>query len=74
MTPSQIIASLNSLHVGDLDSIRERLTEAEEACRALDSDDIVERIRGALDAITRADTKGFRRHVEAAVSKLGHLK
>ncbi len=74
MEPAQIIASLNALHFGDLDSIDARLAEAESACASLQADDIVERIRGAREALRGADTRAFRKHVEAAVSKLGHLK
>jgi len=74
MTPAQILASLKALHLGDLDTIDARLAEAEEACRGLPAPEIAERVRGARDAIRAADTRGFRKHVEAAVSKLGHLK
>lgn len=78
MDPSQIIASLNSMSLGDLDAIEARLAEAESACLELDSDggvpEIVDRLARARQAIGAADVREFRRNVEAAVSKLGHLR
>lgn len=74
MDPSQIIASLNALSFGDLDSIDLRLSEAEDACVSLGADDVLDRLRGAREALRSADTRAFRKHVEAAVSKLGHLR
>ena len=74
MNPSQLIALLNALHFGDLDSITRKLKQAEAACRELGNDEIVERIVLAREAIAAADAKSFRKHTEAAVSKLGHLR
>ena len=74
MDPAQIIASLNALYFGDLESIDARLAEAESACALLRADDVLDRLRGARTALRAADTRAFRKHVEAAVSKLGHLK
>jgi hypothetical protein len=74
MDPSQIIASLNALSFGDLESIDLRLAEAESACASLGAEDVLGRLRGAREALRSADPRAFRRHVEAAVSKLGHLR
>ena len=74
MDPAHIIASLNALYFGDLESIDARLAEAESACALLGADDVLDRLRGARTALRAADTRAFRKHVEAAVSKLGHLK
>lgn len=74
MDVASILASLKNLHLGDLAAIDARLLEAEDACRDLGADEIVERIAGAREALRSADTRSFRKHVEAAVSKLGHMK
>lgn len=74
MDVSSILASLKNLERADLSSIDARLAEAESACRGLGAADVAERIAGARQAIRTADTRTFRKHVEAAVSKLGHLK
>jgi hypothetical protein len=57
-TPSQLIALLHSLSFGDLDAIRAKLDEAAAACEELGGGDL----------------KTFRKRVETAVSRLGHLR
>ena len=74
MNPSQIIASLNSLHVGEMSSIRAKLEEARRACLDLEQADLAERLEEAGKALDRADVGTYRKRVESVISNLGHLK
>jgi hypothetical protein len=74
VTPSQIIASLNSLHLGEMSSIRAKLDEAKRACLDLAQSDLAERLEEAENALGRADVKTYRKRVETVISHLGHLK
>jgi hypothetical protein len=74
MGPSQILATLNALGVGDLDLIRVRLDEARQACLRLDLDDLAAKLAEAEGALQQADMKTYRRRVETVVSRLGHLR
>jgi len=72
--PSRIIALLNSLGVGEMESIRAKLDQARQACLALDRADLAERLDEALAALGRAEMKTYRKRVETVVSRLGHLR
>lgn len=74
MGPSQILATLNALGVGDLDLIRVRLDEAQQACLRLDLGELAAKLGEAKDALQQADMKTYRRRVETVVSRLGHLR
>ena len=74
MKPTQIIASLNSLHVGDMDLIRAKLDRAREACLVLEQADLAQRLGEAGKALLRADVKTYRKRVESVISQLGHLR
>lgn len=74
LSASQLIAFLNSLQLGDLDSLRARLVEAEGACEGLSRPELAERLAEARGALDSGDLKTFRRRVETVVSKLGHLR
>ena len=74
MDASGLIAMLNSLSVGELDSLTSRLTEAEEACDALGHQDLVDRLRSGRAALLACDTREFRKQIETVISKLGHLR
>ncbi len=74
MKPSQIIACLNSLNVGEMDGIRSKLDEAREACLALDQTLLADQLGEAGSALSRADMKTYRKRVETVISQLGHLK
>jgi hypothetical protein len=73
-TPSQIIALLNSLSLGDLDAIRAKLDEASEACGALGKDELSGLVAEARAAISAGDVKTYRKRIETAVARLGHLR
>jgi len=74
MKPAQIIGSLNALHVGDLDVIRTRLSEARRACLELEQEGLVRHLDEAEEALDRADIRTYRKRVETAIAQLGHLK
>lgn len=73
-TPSQIIALLNSLSLGDLDAIRAKLEEASSACDALGRDELAAVLVEARAALSSGDLKTYRKRVETAVARLGHLR
>lgn len=74
MTPSQIIACLNSLHLGEMSGIRAKLEEARRACLDLEQANLAERLQEAESALGRADVKTYRKRVETVIAHLGHLK
>jgi hypothetical protein len=73
-TPSQVIAVLNALTQGDLEAIRAKLAEARGACVALGHDEVALIVAEAQGALTGGDLKTYRKKVETAVAKLGHLR
>ena len=73
-TPSQIIALLNSLSLGDLDAIRAKLDEASRACDALGREELAAVLVEARGALSTGDLKTYRKRVETAVARLGHLR
>lgn len=74
MTPSQLIALLNSLSLGDLDALRARLDEAGRACGDLGLPELQAALAEARASLADGDVRTFRRRVEKVVSKLGHLR
>jgi len=74
MNPSQLIALLNSISVGEIDSIRSRLGEARAGCLALQQDELARKLEEAEEALARFDLKTYRKRVETVVAKLGHLR
>ena len=74
MTPTRLIALLNSLALGDLDGIRGKLDEARVGCEALGRTELATLIVEARDALQSGDLKTYRRRVETTVARLGHLR
>jgi len=72
--PSQIIALLNSLSLGDLDAIRAKLDEAATACQSLGKDDLSALVAEARTALGSGDLRTYRKRIETAVARLGHLR
>lgn len=72
--PAQLIAFLNALSFGDLDSISAKLDEAQAACLDLGQTDLAAKLSQASAALRSADLKTYRRNLETVVSRLGHLK
>jgi hypothetical protein len=73
-SPSQVIALLNALTLGDLDAIRAKLDEAAEACEQLGHAEVAGIVAEARGALAGGDLKTYRKRVETAVAKLGHLR
>ena len=74
MNPDELIAFLNAIRIGDLDLIRTRLGEAQEACKGLERPDLSDKLGEALLALDGLDMKTYRRRIETVVSNLGHLR
>jgi hypothetical protein len=74
MTPLQIIASLNSLSVGEVELIGAKLDEARRACLALQQTQLAEHLDEASQALKRADVRTYRKRVETVIAQLGHIK
>ncbi len=73
-SPSQIIASLNSLHLGETDKIRVQLDAARDGCLALEQGELAQWLAEASAALYQADLRTYRRRVESVIARLGHLK
>ena len=73
-TPSQVIALLNALTHGDLDAIRAKLNEARGVCVELGHDEVASIVAEAHGALAGGDLKMYRKKVETAVARLGHLR
>ena len=73
-TPSSVIALLNALTHGDLEAIRGKLTEARGECERLGHDEVASIVAEAHGALAEGDLKTYRKKVETAVAKLGHLR
>jgi hypothetical protein len=65
---------LNALTHGDLDAIRARLREATEACEKLGHAEVASIVAEANGALVGGDLRTYRKKVETAVAKLGHLR
>ena len=74
MDESNLIALLNSLSVGELESLQAKLQEAEQGCRELGHRELGDRLGEAGLALLKGDTRTFRKQVETVVSRLGHLR
>jgi hypothetical protein len=74
MTSTQLIALLNSLSVGDLDALRSKLEEARAQCATLGHDEVAGVVAEAREALLAGDLRTYRKRVETAVARLGHLR
>ena len=74
MTPTQLIAFLNAMSCGDLDSLATKLDEASHACVALDGSELAHKLTEAREALLDGDLKSYRKSIETVVARLGHLK
>ncbi len=74
MNAQQLIAFLNALTFGDLSALASKLEHARSACSALGHVDIADVIGEAAVALRGGDVKTYRRKLETAVSRLGHVK
>jgi hypothetical protein len=74
MTAQQLIAFLNALTFGDLSALASKLEQGRSACAALGHGEIAQVIEEARVALGNGDVKTYRRKLETAVSRLGHVK
>jgi hypothetical protein len=74
MTPSQLIAFLNSLCLGDVGSLGAKLEEAGAACSQLGQSELASHLGEARVALSGGDVKTYRKRIETVVSRLGHLR
>jgi hypothetical protein len=68
------ISTLNSLAMGDLERIRQRLQEVGASLTADGEEELAGILSEAEDALGRGDTPLFRKRVQHVVSRLGHLR
>ncbi len=71
---SKIIASLNSLSLGNTEVIGAKLAEARQACLELDENELADRLEEAHGALLRGDVETYRKRVKSVVSRLGHRR
>ena len=71
--PRDLIVTLNSLRLGDLDVLRSRILSVRERLQTMGQPDLSERLEEALRALERGETTEYRRLVNQVVSRLGHL-
>jgi CRP-like cAMP-binding protein len=69
-----ILATLNAIDVGTLDSIRDKLREAEAALRSLGEAELAGRTADAMTALGRGDIAEFKRIRATLQAKTGHLR
>jgi hypothetical protein len=69
-----LIAVLNTIEVGEIDSIRSQLLDVREELGRRDLVDLVTKLDESLAALAVGDLKNFRRLKESIVSRLGHLR
>lgn len=74
MTPSQLIAALNALTFGDLDGLDRKLEAARAACAEMGQAALADCLDDARTALRSGDLKTYRKRIETAVSRLGHLR
>lgn len=74
MDTSKLIAFLNAINVGELDSIRGKLAKAEQVCREMDQDSLADLLGEAAAALAGADLKTYRKRVATVIARLGHLR
>ena len=70
----EIIVTLNSLGVGDLDAIRSKLEGVRADVLAQGQEEIAVRLQEASAALARGEFSEYRRLLSQAVSRLGHLR
>lgn len=74
MSTRPLIEALNSLNIGDLESMARKVGETRAAAAAAGLSEIACTLDEAQAALDRADFKTFRKKIQHAVSRLGHAK
>jgi hypothetical protein len=73
MEVKQLIAFLNALSVGQIDSIEGKLSEASSACQDLGQPELADLLVDAREALDVLDLKRYRKRVHHVLSRLGHI-
>ena len=71
---SPLIATLNTLEIGDLETIRSRLTSVRSVLVERDLMDLVQQVDECLAALERGDLMEFQRLKASVTSRLGHFR
>ncbi len=74
MDKKALIDVLNNLTIGELGTLRSRLAEVRETVAEKGLDEIAEILDEARARLDALDIKGFRKKVQHAVSRLGHVR
>ncbi len=74
MTTKALIEVLNNLTTGELGRLAVRVREVREEARKMDLAEVVAILDEALAALGTCELKLFRKKVQHAVSRLGHIK
>jgi hypothetical protein len=74
MSPRPWIETLNSLSLGELDVVRARVLQVRDEVVLAGFEEIGSILDAAIAALLVGDLKNFRRRVNHAVSRLGHIK
>ncbi|MFQ5791424.1 MAG: hypothetical protein ACE5JI_13210 [Acidobacteriota bacterium] len=69
-----LIATLNTLEVGELGKIRAQLLDVRAELEREQFVELVEMLDACLEALAGRDLEGFRRLKATLVSQLGHLR
>ena len=69
-----LIATLNTIELGDVTRIEARLVEIRGELAARDLDELVGKLDESLTALRQGDLQTFRRLKATIVSRLGHLR
>ena len=70
----EVIVSLNSLGVGDLDAIERKIETARQEIRTSRHEELAARLDEAVAALRRGQFAEYRRLLNLVVSRLGHLR
>ncbi|MCU0224249.1 MAG: hypothetical protein MUF27_09285 [Acidobacteria bacterium] len=69
-----MIEALNSLSVGEISQLRQRVEEVRAAAACQELSEITAILDEALEQLAACDLKAFRRKLAHAVSRLGHVR
>lgn len=72
--PRDLIVTLNSLGVGDLDILRGRLAKVRDSLAGMDQPELCERLDEATRSLEAGQLSEYRRLINQIVSRLGHLR
>ncbi len=73
-TLDSLIATLNTIELGDVAKIHARLLEIRQELERRELDELVGKLDESLTTLSQGDLQGFRRLKATIVSRLGHLR